>query len=126
MQSTSSLHEAGISRGPIGADPTIVRFVERLLHDALVQQARPSVGMFVEPSASGAAAINHAIVAICADVRQRGLRPEEMLVVVKQAWSQLAPVRARHLGDRDGDVLRHVVTLAIQHYFADRDAAAGA
>jgi hypothetical protein len=46
---------------------------------------------------------------------------EELLVAIKKAWAQLAPVRARHLGDRDGDVLREVVRSAIEVFFAERD-----
>jgi hypothetical protein len=37
--------------------------------------------------------------------------------------SQLAPVRARHLGDQDGDVLREVVSSSIEVFFESKDAA---
>ena len=49
------------------------------------------------------------------------LRAEELVIGIKQAWAQLAPVRARHLGDRDGDVLREVVSRSIELFFEARD-----
>jgi hypothetical protein len=45
-----------------------------------------------------------------------------LIVGIKQAWSQLAPVRARHLGDRDGEVLREVVSSSIEVFFESQDA----
>jgi hypothetical protein len=111
---------ASTAGGPDSADQTIVRFAERALQAALEQQTRPIIGMFIEPSAHGTAAIDGAVRQISAQAQVRGLRPEQMLVAVKQAWAHLAPIRARHLGDRDADVLRQVVTISIEHYFEDR------
>jgi hypothetical protein len=49
------------------------------------------------------------------------LRAEELLIGIKQAWSQLAVLRAHQLGDRDGDVLREVVSHAITVFYEERD-----
>ena len=42
---------------------------------------------------------------------------------MKQAWSQLTTIRARQLGDRDGDVLREIVSSSIEVFFETKDAA---
>jgi hypothetical protein len=57
---------------------------------------------------------------VCAEAHRLDLRAEEMLIALKQAWAQLARTRARHLGDRDGDVLRSVVTTSIEIFFESR------
>lgn len=65
--------------------------------------------------------MQRAVRVICTEAHHLDLRAEEMLVDIKQAWTQLAPVRARHLADRDGDVLREVVSSAIEVFFEARD-----
>jgi hypothetical protein len=90
---------------------------ERALRDALIEQERPLIGMYMHPSADAHAAFDRAAREVCDMAHRLDMRAEEMLVAVKQAWSQLAPVRARHLGDRDGDVLRDVVSTSIEVFF---------
>jgi hypothetical protein len=90
---------------------------ERALHDALIEQQRPMAGMYTHPSHAADLAFAHAVREVCESAHQLDLRAEEMLVAVKRAWSQLAPVRARHLGERDGDVLRDVVSTSIEVFF---------
>lgn len=93
---------------------------ERELRAALVQQTRSPVGMYAEPTRADLAALHGAITAICAEAHRLDLRAEQLLVAIKQAWSQLAPMRARHLGERDGEVLRGLVTSSIEEFFAVR------
>jgi hypothetical protein len=90
---------------------------ERELRDALTEQERPLGGMYLKPSRQADAALDRAVREVCSEAHRLDLRAEELLVAVKQAWSQLAPVRARHLGDRDGDVLRDVVSTSIEVFF---------
>jgi len=102
----------------------IVVIAERELDRALIEHTRPMMGMYVHPSSAENAAVQRAVRTICAESHRLGLRAEELIIGIKQAWVQLAPVRARHLGDRDGDVLREVVSNSIEVFFEVRDATA--
>lgn len=65
--------------------------------------------------------MRRAVREICLEAHRLELRAEELLVDIKQAWTQLASLRALHLGDRDGDALRGVVSSAIELFFEGRD-----
>lgn len=106
------------------AHRTLVLVAERELTGALFEQDRPSLGMYVHPSRAEAVAFERAAREICREAHRLDLRAEELLVGVKQAWCQLATLRARHLADRDGDVLREVVSASIEIFFESRDAPA--
>jgi hypothetical protein len=95
----------------------------RELQRALLEQSRPQMGMYVHPSSAENAAVERAVHIICREAHRLDLRAEELIIGIKQAWSQLAPVRARHLGDRDGDVLREVVSSSIEVFFESHDEA---
>jgi hypothetical protein len=75
--------------------------------------------MFVVRSAAESDAIERAAREICSEAHRLDLRPEQLLIETKRAWSRLAGVRANHLGDRDGDVLREVVSACIEIYFGE-------
>lgn len=107
----------------VGTHHVIVVAAVRELERALIEQLRPPMGMYVHPSSAEHAAVQRAVRAICGEAHRLELRAEELIIGIKQAWSQLAPVRARHLGDRDGDVLREVVSSSIEVFFESRDAA---
>jgi hypothetical protein len=95
----------------------------RELERALLEQSRTPIGMLVHPSSAENAAIERVVRAMCGEARRLELRAEELIIGIKQAWSQLAPLRARHLGDRDGDVLREVVRSSIEVFFESKDVA---
>jgi hypothetical protein len=80
------------------------------------------MGMYVHPSSAEDAAMQRAVRTMCREARRLDLQAEELIIGIKQAWSQLAPVRTRYLGDRDGDVLRVVVTSSIEVFFESNDA----
>jgi hypothetical protein len=98
----------------------LVEVAERELERALAEQVRPSMGMYVLPSQTEAAAFERAVRRICLEAHRLDLPAEVLLVAIKQAWSHLAPIRAQHLGDRDGDVLREVVSNSIEAFFESR------
>jgi hypothetical protein len=100
-------------------EPLLV-VAERALKDALVEQERPIPGMYSTPTQPADVAFERAVGLVCAEARRLDVRAEELLIALKQAWSQLAPLRARHLGDRDGDVLRQIVTSSIEVFFESR------
>ena len=99
----------------------LVLIAERELMGALAEQARPSLDMYVHPSRAEVAAFERAVHAICGEALRLDLRAEELLVGLKQAWSQLATVRKSRLGERDGDVLRQLVSSSIELYFESRE-----
>lgn len=107
----------------IGLHHVIVVAAVRELEQALLVQSRPAMGMYVHPSRAENAAVQSAVRAICGEAHRLELRAEELIIALKQAWSQLAPVRASHLGDRDADVLRDVVSSSIEVFFEPKDAA---
>ena len=90
---------------------------ERELHHALTEQERSYGGMFLPPTRAADAALDHAVRSVCDEAHRLDLRAEELVVALKQAWSHLAATRAQHLGDRDGDVLRTVVSTSIEVFF---------
>jgi len=100
----------------------IATIAEQVLAAAIAVQSRPSLDMFVARSAAESEAIERAARELCMEAHRLGLRPEQLLIETKRAWSRLAPVRASHLGDRDGDVLREVVSTCIEVYFGERNA----
>jgi hypothetical protein len=117
----SRMHAVRGEEPSSGAGAAMLRVAERELYDALVAQRRPTVGMHFEPSADGRASFDRAVMIVTIEAHRLDLRAEEMLVAIKQAWAHLAEARAHHLGDRDGDVLREVVTSSIKEFFAKRE-----
>ena len=121
-----------MSHAPLDTSPDALRIAlhdeitvaaVRELQRALLEQAKPPMGLYVHPSSAENAAVQRAVRSICGEAHRLELRAEELIVGIKQAWSQLAPVRARHLGDRDADVLREVVSSSIEVFFESHDAA---
>ena len=108
---------------PAPAHQSVVSVAERELLTALQAQARPTLDLFVSPSRAEVVAFDHAVHTICCEAHRLDLRAEELLIAIKQAWSQLAAARRSHLGERDGDVFRGVVTSAIEVFFEARDSA---
>jgi hypothetical protein len=105
---------------PVGVNQTLLSVAERELECALVEQHRPAMGMYAYPSRAEHAAFARAVRGICVEAHRLDLPAEALLVGIKQAWSHLAGLRARHLGDRDGDVLREVVSNSIEIFFESR------
>ena len=106
-----------------GLHHAIALVAARELEQALLEQSRPLMGMYVHPSSAEYAAMQRAVRAICGEANRLELRAEELIIGIKHAWSQLTTVRARHLGDRDSDVLREVVSSSIEVFFESKDAA---
>lgn len=102
---------------PDDARARLLETAERVLRTALSEQERSSFGMHLKASREAEAALRQAVCEICDVTHRLDLRAEEMLVAVKQAWSHLATVRAEHLGDRDADVLREIVSSSIELFF---------
>src|SRR5213082_3519541 len=93
---SSDASQGGIDRPP--AHQTLVLLAERELLSALVVQARPSLDMYVSPSHAEMVAFDRAVHSICRESHRLQLHAEELLIAIKQAWSQLAAPRKIHLG----------------------------
>jgi hypothetical protein len=116
----------GVSPDGLRVSPSqaMVIIAERELERALVEQSRSATGMYANPSIAEQAALQRAVEKICHEAHRLDLKAEELIVGVKEAWSQLAHVRARHLGDRDRDTLREIVSSTIEVFFEKREASA--
>ena len=55
---------------------------------------------------------------LCEDARRRGVRAEQLVVVIKQAWASLPETRWRPGDDRGAVILERVVSLCIEEYYA--------
>jgi hypothetical protein len=120
VELTMVLHAARISGAHPVVNEHLLRVAERELSHALIAQERPAFGMYAQPSSAADAAFTDAVHVLCDEAHRLDLRAEELLIALKQAWAHLATTRARHLGDRDGDVLREVVTTSIEVFFDAR------
>lgn len=120
-QSMASTNAAQSGQGQVPATQSLVAVAERELLAALAEQAPPALGMFTHPSPAEHAAFARAVDAICREAHRLELRAEELVIAIKKAWAQLAAVRASRLAERDGDVLRDVVSSSIELFFEPRD-----
>ena len=120
-QSTASTSAAPDGQGRAPAHQSLATVAERELRAALAEQAPPAFGMFAHPSPAELAAFERAVDAICREAHRLGLRAEELVIAIKKAWTQLAAVRSSRLAERDGDVLRDVVSSSIERFFESRD-----
>jgi hypothetical protein len=102
------------------AHQELVLIAERELLSALTAQTPPSLDLYVSPTHAESAAFDRAVHGICREAHRHQLRAEELLIAIKQAWFQLAAARKSHLGERDGDVLREVVSSSIEVFFESR------
>jgi hypothetical protein len=66
-----------------------------------------------------AARLRHAIRLLCDEARRRGVRAEQLVVVIKQAWASLPESRWRAGDDRGTEFLHRVVSICIEEYYAD-------
>jgi len=121
MPSPGSLGSQARSSGQFAAvNASLLSVAERELHDALAEQERPMTGMYTQPTRAADAAFTRAVHVVCEEAHRLDLHAEQLLIALKQAWAHLASTRARHLGERDGDVLREVVTTSIEVFFEAR------
>lgn len=115
---------ASLAGSPASPPQAMVAIAERELERALLERSPPATRMYAHPSAAEEAAMRRAVHAICVEAHRLGLRAEELVIGIKQAWPGLAHVRARCLGDADRDVLREVVSSSIKVFFGTREESA--
>ncbi|HEX7981476.1 MAG TPA: hypothetical protein VF461_22890 [Gemmatimonadaceae bacterium] len=120
-QSAASTNAAQRDEACVLVNASLVRVAERELLGALTEQARPVLGMPAYPSTAELAAFDRAVHAICREAHRLDVHAEELVIALKQAWSQLAVLRTSRLGERDSDVLRDVVSASIEVFFESGD-----
>lgn len=64
-------------------------------------------------------ALRRAFRALCVDARERNLRPEQLILIFKQAWSGLPEIQVRS-GNPRQELLDRIVTICIEEYYATR------
>lgn len=87
------------------------------LDDETVEQVRRALRAWLA-NAGDPSALRPALVAMASEAREREMRPEQVLVVLKDVWSALAEVRA--MGDIGEQVRlqQRVVTMCIKEYYS--------
>ena len=71
------------------------------------------------PSPNGE--LRRAMRLLCDDARRRGLRAEQVIVLVKEAWASLPEVHALPRGQQRSEALSRIVSLCIDEFYAARD-----
>ncbi len=120
-QSAPSTDAAQRDESRLPANQSLALVAERELLAALGELTPPAFGAYSHPTPAEVAAFGRAVRALCLEAHRLDLRVEELVIAIKQAWQQLAPARASQLGERDGDVLRQVVSASIELFFESRD-----
>ena len=64
--------------------------------------------------------LRRAIRLVCREARREHLRPEQLIVAVKQTWYSLPEIRELSSGDARTALLDHVVRLTIDEFYAER------
>jgi hypothetical protein len=62
-------------------------------------------------------ALRNAMRALCADARRQGLRPEELIVLLKETWRTRPELRTMP-PEEAGSLMDQVVTMCIQEYYS--------
>ena len=121
---SSSAPERDAARGAGGvANEVLLHLAVRELLGALLDQPLPAFGIMVRPHPVAAAALDHAVRAICREAHRLDLPAEQLVIGVKTAWARLAAERRERLSEQDGDVLRSIVSSSIDVFFDARAAA---
>jgi hypothetical protein len=71
--------------------------------------------------ASDAGDLRRAIRLLCADAHRRGLRAEQLIVLLKQAWAALPEVQGLPQGRQGNEALAGIVSLCIDEFYAARE-----
>jgi hypothetical protein len=66
--------------------------------------------------------LRRALRLLCDDARARGVRVEQLVVTIKRAWHSLPEAAWRPGDDRGTGLLRQVVSVCIEEYYAERRA----
>ncbi len=86
---------------------------------AAVAALRCGLQAQLRPSPNGE--IRRAMRLLCDDAHRRGLRAEQVIVLLKEAWGSLPEVQALSPGEERRETLGRIVSLCIDEFYAARD-----
>jgi hypothetical protein len=88
------------------------------LSEETIDAMRTALAAYIDAPVAGDA-LREALRAVAAEAREKAIRPEQLLVVLKDIWYGLPSVR--RIGDASEQIrlLQRVVTMCIHEYYAD-------
>jgi hypothetical protein len=87
------------------------------LDDETVAAVRDALRTYLSRSPDPAA-LQRALVRMSAEARDRSIRPERLLVVLKDVWGTMPEVRAMTDSAEQVRLLQRVVTMCIKEYYS--------
>ena len=87
------------------------------LDDETVERVRDALRAYLADT-SGAALLRDALARMAADARGKAMLPEQLLVVLKEIWGDLAEVRAMSDVGAQVRLQQRVVTMCIKEYYS--------
>lgn len=90
----------------------------RPLSQTTLEQLRKAIEARRQAPATGDEALRTALRAVAAEARERSLRPEELIVILKQVMDE--PRASRSSSSEERNLREWIVTTCIQAYFEDR------
>lgn len=87
------------------------------LDDATVGALRTALRGYLA-SSTAAEPLRVALVAISAEAREKGILPEQVLVVLKDVWNGMPEVRGMADATEQIRALQRVVTMCIKEYYS--------
>ena len=93
------------------------------LRELLVRMFHDETQAREEGAARGGAEVRRALVELCEDARAHGVRVEQIVIAIKQGWSDLHGDHPRTRTAGPDGLLNHVITLCIDEYYARREQA---
>lgn len=91
---------------------------QRRLRSSLLTVFQNSGLQLADAAAASHTDVRAALSQICADARRSGMRAEQLLVLIKDVWSEL-PVGIARMPSAHGDErLNYVITTCVDEYYA--------
>lgn len=88
------------------------------LRELLVRMFHDETQAREEGAARGGAEVRRALVELCEEARANGVRVEQIVIAIKQGWSDLHGDHPRTRTAGPDGLLNHVITLCIDEYYA--------
>ena len=87
------------------------------LDPAAIAELRVALGAYLAKS-EDRAPLQAALARLAAEARDKGIPPEQLLVVLKEIWNGLPEVRAASDASAQVTLLQRAVTMCIREYYA--------
>lgn len=84
----------------------------------LVNATRHAIELALGGStSSGDSTLREVVRGLCVDAQRQGLRPEELILLLKMTWRSRPDLSAPRRGETN-PVLEHIITVCIEEYYA--------